>query len=353
MAIQKAIFSARLAALRKQMRKAQVDTLVLTNNLDQFYLTQFFFYPEESVFVIHPKGVACFTRELYVEPFGSYAPMIEVIGGEERVQAVLAYLKKHGLKNAGFDAAKENYRTGSLLAKAGLKELPSLVSVLREVKSKEEIKILRASNRLAYLAYEYVRPRVKTGMRECELAAELEKFMRQHGASATSFLTIVAFGENTANPHHETGTRKLGKNDAILIDFGCIYNGYCSDITRCWWHGKNEPAEYKKIWHIVNKARQSGIKALRPGQATKTVDATARGLITQAGYGAYFTHRTGHGVGLEIHETPCNSADSTAILQQGNIVTVEPGIYVPGKFGVRLEDTVVVTQTGATILTKK
>lgn len=347
------IVAARLAALRGLMRKNKFDGLIVTNNLDQLYLTNFFFYPEETVLLVHNKGIACFTRDLYVEPFGKFAPEIEVAGSETRLAGAIEKAKKLGLKCVGFDAAKESYQNGKKMLDAGFAEAGSLISALRETKDAAELKLMRQANRIAFEAYEYVKPRLKTGMTECELAAELEKFMRSKGASATSFLTIVGFGENSANPHHETGSRKLKDNDAVLMDFGCIYKGYCSDITRCWWHGKNEPAEYTKIWKIVDKARKTGIKAVKIGTPNKAVDAAARGVIDAAGYGTYFTHRTGHGVGLEIHESPYNSPTADTVLAEGNVVTVEPGIYLPGKYGVRLEDTVSVSKTGAKILTKK
>lgn len=341
-------------AASQYMRQHKLDGILVTNNIDQLYLTGFFFYEGESVMLIHAKGVEVITRTLYVEPFGKYAPHIHVMGeDDDRVQAMVQHAKKMGLKHIGFDATKASYAEGSLLHKSGFVEMPSLFNALREAKTAPELKQLRISNRLAYLTYEYIKPRIKTGMMECEVAAGMEYFMRKNGAKQPSFLTIVAFGENTANPHHGTGTRKLKANDAILLDFGCVYNNYCSDMTRSWWHGKNEPAEYTKIWKIVNKARQEGIKAAKIGVKCQDVDGTSRGIITAAGYGAYFTHGTGHGVGLEIHENPYNNQTSTYKLKEGNIVTVEPGIYLPGKFGVRLEDTIVITKSGARILTKK
>ena len=341
-------------ALRKMIVKNNLDGFLVTNNLDQLYLTNFYFYPNETVFLVHKKGIVCFTRSLYVESFGRYAPYMEVIGEDNhRVVAAIERARKLGLRRAGFDAAKESYVSGSLLRASGFAEAGSFISTLRETKDAEEIKILRASNRLAYLTYEYIKPRIKTGVRECEVAAEMEKFMRTHGASTTSFFTIIAFGEHTADPHYETGDAKLKAEDALLMDFGCVYKGYCSDITRSWWHGKKEPAEYTKIWKIVDKARKLGIKAANIGVPAKQVDATSRGIVTAAGYGDYFTHGTGHGVGIEVHEEPYNNQQSTAILAQGNIVTVEPGIYLPGKYGVRLEDTIAITKTGAKILTKK
>lgn len=353
MSIEKTI-QARLKAVRGLMRKQQADAYLVTHPADQFYISGFSFYPGEAVFVLTSKSLTCITRELYVEPFGKFAPKVQVIGCDtDRLGAALAYLKKKSISRTGFDAAKEMYLAGKQMRQAGLVELPSLISQLRETKDAVELKKMRQSNRIAYLAYEYVRPRVKTGMMECEVAALLEQFMRAQGASATSFETIVAFGENAANPHHETGTRKLKKEDAVLMDYGCIYEGYCSDITRCWWHGTHEPAEYTKIWKIVDNARRTGIKTVRIGTPSCRVDAQARGVIEAAGYGPYFTHRTGHGVGIEIHEEPCNSADAKAVLREGNVVTVEPGIYLPGKFGVRLEDTLAVGKAGAKILTRK
>ncbi|MCQ2410751.1 MAG: aminopeptidase P family protein [Elusimicrobiaceae bacterium] len=336
------------------LRKNKAAGLVVTNPADQFYLIGFSFYPGEAVLLVHPKGVVAFVRNLYVEALNRTVAGVEVIGcDEDRLGATLNYVKKHKLAHIGFDAAKEMYAAGKRMRRAGLTELPSLISSLRETKGADELKKMRAANRIAFLAYEYVRPRVKAGMMECEVASLLEQFMRGHGASALSFDTIVAFGDNAANPHHKTGTRRLKKNEAVLMDFGCIYEGYCSDITRSWWYGNNEPAEYTRVWKLVDQARRTGINAVRVGTATRQVDALARGVITQAGYGTYFTHRTGHGVGIEIHEEPCNSADSKVVLRMGNVVTVEPGIYLPGKFGVRLEDTVAVTQTKAHILTKK
>lgn len=343
-----------LGALRKMLKSNKLDGYIITNNLDQQYLGGFHLYPGEGVFVVTAKQVVCVVRTLYVAPLTQQVPCFEIVGEDkDRVSVAVAKARALKLTRVGFDAAKESYFAGTLFRENGFVEAGSFVSTLRERKSSAELKHLRAANRLAYLTYEYIKPRIKTGMTECEVAAEMEKFMRVNGASGTSFDTIVAFGENSANPHHETGQRKLKSEDAILLDFGCVYEGYCSDITRSWWHGKKEPAEYTKIWKLTDKARKAGIKALRIGTPTKQVDAAARDIISAAGYGPYFTHRTGHGVGMEIHEEPCNDAQSQAVLAEGNVVTVEPGIYLPGKFGVRLEDTLAVGPRGAVILTKK
>lgn len=345
---------AKIACLQDLYRKDGLDGLVVTNNIDQFYILGFYFYAGEAVFLLHEGGLVCITRQLYQAPLQKKYPFMQVIGLDKQMNAAAVQeAAKLGLKRVGFDASKESYVAGSLFKASGFVETDSYISLLRQVKDEEEIKVLRDSCKIAYDTYEYIRPLIKTGMSEFEVAAEMEKFMRIRGASATSFLTIVAFGENTANPHHETSHRKLKDDEAVLLDFGCIYNGYCSDMTRSWWHGDQEPQEYKKIWTITEKAWKAGIAAEKPGMRCQQVDAVARGIITDAGYGPYFTHRLGHGVGLEIHEEPCNDQTTEAVMKKGNVITVEPGIYLPGKFGVRLEETTVVTDTGAEILTRK
>ena len=315
---------AKFSAVRAFLRKNKLDGLLVTDYVDQFYLANFFFYHDEAIFLITPKSSYALTRGLYEKTFGKAAPFMQVIGDDgDRVQSVIALTKKLGLKKVGFDAAKEGYASGKLFAKNGFVEVESVITSLRTTKDAQELKHLRAANRLAYLTYEYIKPRIKTGM------------------------------ENTADPHYETGTRKLKKEDAVLLDFGCVVNGYCSDMTRSWWHGSKAPAEYTKIWKIVDNARKQGIQAARIGTACQKVDGTCRQLIAAQGYGEFFTHGTGHGVGIEIHENPYNNQTSSYVLKEGNIVTVEPGIYLPGKFGVRLEDTVAITQNGAKILTRK
>lgn len=343
----------KIIALRKLMKKEELDGFVVTDNLDQFYLGGFYFYPHEAVFLITQKDVFCFTRALYLHDVATRAPFMTAQADEDRLNTAIAKAKALKLRRVGFDAAKEGYASGKLLAQNGFAECASFISKLREVKDAQEIKTIRAACRIAYQAYEYVKPLIKTGMTELDVAAELEKYMRTHGATTTSFFTIVGFGPDTANPHHVTGSRKLKAEDAILMDFGCVYNGYCSDITRSWWHGKKEPAEYKTIWQAVDKARKAGIKAIRAGVATRAVDNAAREVINAAGYGEYFNHGTGHGMGMENHEAPYNSQESNEVLAEGNIVTVEPGIYLAGKYGVRLEDSLCVASDSGKILTKK
>ena len=343
----------KITLLRKLIKKNGLDGFLVTDNLDQFYLGGFYFYPHEAVFLVTSKDIFCWTRELYLTDVAVRAPFMTVSADEDRLNAAVKQAKKCGLKKVGFDAAKEGYAAGRLLAKNGFVECPSLISQLREVKDEGEVKIIRDACRIAYNAYEYVKPLIKTGMTELDVAAELEKYMRTHGATTTSFYTIVGFGEDCANPHHVTGLRKLKAEDCILMDFGCVYNGYCSDITRSWWHGKKEPAEYTKIWNIVDQARKAGVKALRAGVSAGAVDAAARDVIEKAGYGKEFFHTTGHGIGLQEHDRPILRAGAPDVLEENYVVTVEPGIYFDGRWGIRLEDSFLVTQKGSKKLTQK
>lgn len=348
-------FTERLQALTRLFKQDGLDGFVVTSFIDQFYLTNVYFYLNgEAVFLAYDGGLACFVRQLYVEPLRRKYPFLQLIGQDkDKPQAAAAMAAKLGLKQVGFDAAKESYLTGCLFKQAGFVEAKSYLALLRRVKTAREIEAMRVSGRIAQETYEYIRPLIKEGMSELEVAAEMDKYMRLRGASGPSFPTLVAFGENTANPHHESSSRILKQNEAVLLDFGCIYQGYCSDMTRSWWFGNQEPEEYTKIWTLTDQAQKAGIAAEKPGIWCRDVDAAARQIITQGGYGEYFTHRLGHGVGLEIHEEPCNDQTSPDQLTQGNVLTVEPGIYLPGKFGVRLEETTVITETGADILTRK
>ena len=180
-------------------------------------------------------------------------------------------------------------------------------------------------------------------MRECDLAAEFESYIRKHGATKTSFDSIVAAGENAAYPHYITGNRILRKNDIVLCDIGALVDGYCSDLTRTFFLGKISPLG-RTVYDTVARAQQLAIEAVKPGVKTAQIDRIARDEIERAGYGRRFIHSTGHGVGVEIHEAPWVGPASTETLEPGMIITVEPGIYLQGWGGVRIEDTLLVTE---------
>ncbi len=225
------------------------------------------------------------------------------------------------------------------------------IAQVRMVKDASELSEIRRASAIAESAYENLLNLVRVGVTERELAFEFEWLCRKAGAEGLSFSTIVASGENSSMPHALVTDRALQNGDFITFDFGCIYQGYCSDMTRTVALGSCSD-EMRKIYSIVLQAQLAGLEAVRAGAVCNAADAQARKIIEDAGYGKYFGHSLGHGVGLQVHELPNLSPKSKFVLQANMVVSVEPGIYLPGKFGVRIEDLVVVGLEKCEILTK-
>ncbi len=226
-----------------------------------------------------------------------------------------------------------------------------LVERLRLIKDAEELDRLRQAVRLgAKLFAEVALPAIHPGITEAEIAAQIEYVARRAGAEGMSFETIVAAGPRAALPHGRASGSAIPPKGFVILDFGVILAGYCSDMTRTVYVGR-PTAAVRRMYEAVREAQQAAIAAVSPGVPAGRVDAAARRVLRRAGWGRYFTHSTGHGVGLEIHEAPRLGRGQTEILQPGMVITIEPGIYVPGSGGVRIEDMVVVTQRGCEVLT--
>jgi Xaa-Pro dipeptidase len=222
-----------------------------------------------------------------------------------------------------------------------------VLSELRLKKDKAEVDAMRKAVKIAQDALEAVIPQIKIGMTERELSSELVMQLLKHGSeSELPFAPIVSAGPNSANPHASPTERKLQAGDLLVVDWGATYDGYISDLTRTFAVGEVDE-EYKKIHTIVQEANAAGCAAARPGAPCADVDKAARDVIKKAGYGKYFTHRTGHGIGMEGHEAPYMRGDNMQLLEPGMAFTVEPGIYLTGRNGVRIEDNMVITETGA------
>ena len=225
-----------------------------------------------------------------------------------------------------------------------------MIEKLRMIKTDDEIRTIRRAAEIADEAFSHILTFIKPGVTELEVSNELEFFMRRLGASESSFDTIVASGKRSALPHGVATGKTIENGDMVTLDFGALYDGYVSDITRTVAVG--EPTEeLKKIYHIVLEAQMRACSALKPGMTGKEADAVARDYIKDHGYGEAFGHSTGHGIGLEVHEGPGLSFRSDTVLKPGMVVTVEPGIYVPGLGGVRIEDDVLITEDGCELLT--
>ncbi len=265
---------------------------------------------------------------------------------EKKIEKVL--LEKERLTIAEFEGFK-----GAL---KGIKCTPSStlekkINALRSVKNKEEIKSIKKAQKIAEDAFSHILTFIKEGVTEKEIALELDFYMLSHGAEAVSFETIAVTGKKTSMPHGVPDNTAVQKGDFVTMDFGAVVNGYHSDMTRTVAVGEVSP-EQRKVYEIVKDAQKKALEKLSCGISCKDADAAARDVISAAGYGEYFGHGTGHGVGVEIHEGPNLSPRSESILKVNNVVTVEPGIYISGKFGVRIEDMARIKKNGCENLTK-
>ena len=230
------------------------------------------------------------------------------------------------------------------------RSVSGIIEAVRTIKDTAEVAAIEASAAATARALKRTLPRIKPGITEIELAGLLDFALRMLGAT-NGFETIVAFGPNASRPHHRPTKRKLRPKDTLLIDFGARYKGYCSDITRCFILGRPS-ALYRRAFDAVERAQAAAIKAIAPGVKLAGVDSAARDVIRDAGLPVY-GHGTGHGFGLEIHEDPFLKPDAKKTLKAGQVLTIEPGIYMPGKLGVRIEDDVLVTRTGCRVLTAR
>jgi len=232
-----------------------------------------------------------------------------------------------------------------------LKECPGLVSDMRCVKNEEEVEIIEQAQRIAESALENVLDDLEEGISERELAAKLEYQMKAQGGDGASFDTIVLFGARSSLPHGKPSDARLHEGDIVLIDFGCRYSGYCSDLTRTFVFDSIPDDWFVGVYQTVSGAQHAALETAKAGLTCRELDAVAREHIRAAGYGEFFGHGLGHGLGIEIHEAPRLNALSETVLEPGMVVTIEPGIYVPGKGGVRIEDVIEVTSDGCRILT--
>lgn len=306
----------------------------------------------EGYFLMTPQKNYILTDSRYTVVAERDAVNCEVMtlgSGQNYPSLVSALLRECGAKRVGFEDLHLTYALYQRFAQASPRILfvpvGEELNRLREVKDAQELEFLAKAEEIGDTAFEYVRNHMKVGMTEIEVALMIENTMRRNGAEGLSFDTIVASGLNGSMPHAVPGMKKLEEGDFVTMDFGCRYHGYCSDMTRTVVMGKASEKQ-KEIYDTVLKAQLAALDAVRAGVTGKSVDAVARNIIAEAGYGEYFGHGLGHSVGLFIHENPRLSPNEERLLQENVIVTVEPGIYIPGFGGVRIEDMVAVTADG-------
>jgi Xaa-Pro aminopeptidase len=231
-----------------------------------------------------------------------------------------------------------------------VKATSALVEQMRMVKDSDEIKLIRAAVQMGAGLFDITVNRIRAGVRERDVATELEYDARESGAEQMSFQTIIASGERSALPHGVASAAKIPAKGFVVCDFGVILAGYCSDMTRTV-HVGQPGREARRAYEAVREAQQAAINAVKPGATVGKVDDAARKVLRRHNLAKYFTHSTGHGVGLEIHEAPRIAAGQTEVLQPGMVITIEPGVYIPRMWGIRIEDMVLVTETGCEVLT--
>ncbi len=264
-----------------------------------------------------------------------------ILGGDYK--ALQAVMQETGADTLGIDYTKTTLKDYEAFKEMGygLKDISSEISSAMMVKAKDDKKKIAKACKIAERALKDILPEIKAGVKEREIAAKLEYRMKMLGASGTSFDTIVAFGKNSAIPHHVTGETVLKENMAVLIDFGCVYKGYCSDMTRTFFYGK-PTKEFKKAYGAVLKAHLTAYENIVDGTDCKEADAFARNVLKDEGFAEYFTHSLGHGIGVYIHEAPGVSPRSNGVLKEGMVFSIEPGVYFNDKFGIRIEDSVTI-----------
>ena len=343
--------SLRRDRLREPLGELGVDALLITRLVNVRYLSGF--TGSNGQLLATADGAVFLTDPRYEEQSAREVPGVELRTYPRRfVEALADVCRDRSISRLGFESAGVTHKTFlELEATDGLDLVPmeEVVERLRWVKDRDEIALIEQAQAAADQAFERVTGKLTEGVSEQEVAFELELAMRDAGADAVGFPTIAAFGENAAEPHHGPGDRRLAKGDVIKLDFGSRVEGYHSDMTRTVSFGEPDP-RIREIHEVVLRAQEAGSAAVRAGARGGDADAAARDVISEAGYGDHFGHSLGHGIGLEVHEGPTLRGGSEDVLPEGTVVTVEPGIYVPGLGGVRIEDMVVVEADGCRAL---
>lgn len=354
--------SARRRRAAEAAREAGIDALLVTHLPDVRWLSGFTGSNGALVLTVPKSGAAkamLFTDGRYTAQAKAEARgMRVVIAQKNAAAAACEWLSEQRVRRCGFDdgnttvaALKQMRAAVPAKRRRGLFEpVGALVSMLRWVKDEGEIAKMRKAAALGCRLFEEILGVMEPGMTEDAVAAELEYRARRAGAEAMSFPTIVASGERSALPHGRATSAKLPKRGFVTLDFGVVLDGYCSDMTRTVHLGR-ATGEERGVYDSVLAAQEAGVEAVRAGVTSGEVDEAARAVLRAAKLDKWFTHSTGHGVGLEIHEGPRLAAKQKQKLEPGMVVTIEPGVYMPGRFGVRIEDMVLVTARGGEILT--
>lgn len=346
----------RLKALRAALAGKGLDAIVLRGRKNIRYLSGF--DGSYGALIVDRSKAVLVTDGRYAEAAGAgldgirleIQPTKDVPAFFSKLYADLGYAKL-GFEGAITVAEHESLKKATRKAKTKLEEAGGLVADLRRTKDDAEVKTIAKAARIADKMMKAAWDAAKPGMPEAELSKLVRRAAEDFGASGESFDNIVAAGPSASRPHHHPGKRKLRKGDMLTIDLGAVVDGYCSDLTRTPVLGGSS-RKFEEIYAVCLDAQQAAVRACKAGVSGKELDAVAREIIAAAGYGAYFNHGLGHGVGMDIHEGPRLSPASADVLRVGDVVTIEPGIYIPGFGGLRIEDLLVVGKDKSQVLSK-
>jgi Xaa-Pro aminopeptidase len=348
-------FAARLAKLKDLLAAQKLDALLVTHPPDWYYLTGF--TGEAGALVVERKKTTLITDGRFIVQGKEETAGVRILQHKAGVFAAAGeFLRSAGLRRAGFEATQLSVAQHGALRKAAgrrckLERTNGLVARLRIRKDALELAQMRKVAILASEVVEHAIRLLKPGVRELEVAAEIEFQMRRRGASGAAFESIVAFGERASLPHARPTARRLGKNELVVLDLGAILGHYCSDITRTVYVG-TAPKRVKEWYKAVLEAQSAAISAVRSGVTAGEVDSAARSTLAKYKLDRFFVHSTGHGLGLEVHEDPRLARGQKTRLEPGTVITIEPGIYMPGDGGIRIEDDVAVHEDRSEILTR-
>ncbi|UOR12337.1 M24 family metallopeptidase [Halobacillus amylolyticus] len=337
----------KLENLRQAIMDQKLDGLLIMSGQNRRYVTNF--TGSSGAVLITARDAVFITDFRYTEQASEQAKGFTIV--EHKVpmhEEVASQVKRLGLTNLGFEQDHVTYTQYDVYRQqldAELIPTSGLVEKLRLIKTDEELTILKDAVKIADDAFEHILGYIKPGVKEIDVSNELEFFMRKQGATSSSFDIIVASGYRSALPHGVASQKEIQSGELVTLDFGALYQGYCSDITRTVAVGEISD-ELKEIYSTVLQAQIKGMEGIKSGITGKEADALTRDYIEEKGYGEYFGHSTGHGIGLDVHEGPGLSFRTDQMLEAGMVVTVEPGIYVPNVGGCRIEDDTVVTTTG-------
>ncbi|OIK11749.1 Xaa-Pro dipeptidase [Bacillus sp. MUM 116] len=342
----------KLEKLRESFAGSGIDGVLITSPYNRRYVSNF--TGTAGVVLISSEKALFITDFRYIEQASKQCEGYEIIKFSSTIpEEVAKQAKQLGINKLGFEAdylTFSEFKSYEKVVEGELLPVSGLIEKLRLIKTDAEIKILKEAADIADAAFKHILDFIRPGKTELEVANELEFFMRRAGATSSSFDTIVASGYRSALPHGVASDKVIEAGDFVTLDYGAYYKGYVSDITRTVAVGQPDE-KLKEIYEIVLDAQLKGMEGIKPGITGKEADSLTRDYITEKGYGEYFGHSTGHGIGLEVHEGPALSFRSDLVLEPGMVVTCEPGIYIPGLGGVRIEDDTLVTKDSNEALT--